>query len=268
MLEEFKYNNGEKDGIFRISASQFSQFMDRPWEWYREKVLGEDGFTGNTSSVLGTIVHVGAELVSRNKTLTREDVEAFLETITDPEIDKDVIREQYPEMLKALINDYVLPNASSFHEAEPFITADLGSGIEVGGSIDRVEVAARLPGNKLSTRIVDYKTYNSKSKPKAIPMYYKYQLLIYAWVYGELRHPVSEVRLVYINRNINGGFSEKTGKPLKSYPPEVTVLTEQVTKDDIDFIKGLVGMCKDTLLASEKYPELLSVLWRDPRLAE
>jgi len=266
MLEEFKYNKGETDN-FRISASQFSKFIDKPWQWYREQILEEDLFEGSTSSYLGTIVHTGAERVSKGLDFTREDVEEFLSTIDDPEIDKNEIREQYPLMLKTLINDYVLSNAKVFHEAEPFIAIDLGDGIEVGGSIDRIEIASVGAKPEDNTyRIVDYKTYNSKTKPKAIPQHYRYQLLIYAYVYSKKVAPISEVRLVYVNRNIDGGFSEKTGKPLKSYPPEVTVLTEQVTQEDLNFIESMIMLCKETLLASEKHPELLHIIWHDPRL--
>ena len=262
MLKEFEYHNEPKDGVFRISASQFSKFVDRPWDWYREHILGEDGFTGSTSSVLGTIIHTAAERVANNLPFTKEHVEEFLATITDPEIDKSTIREQYPLMAAELINSYVLPNKQSFHEAEPFLTIDLGSDIEVGGSIDRVESC----GDGGTYRIIDFKSYHSKTKPKKIPQGYKYQLLIYASVYSKCKQPISEIRLVYINRHIDGGFSEKTGKPLKSYPPEVTVLTEPVTADDIAYIDSMIDMCRETLLAAEAHPELIWLLFRDPRL--
>ena len=260
----YEYYNGPDENIFRISASQFSKFMDKPWEWYRQQVLNEDLFQSTTSTILGTIVHGAAERVANNLPFTKEHVEEFLATITDPEIDKSIIREQYPLMAAELINSYVLPNKQSFHEAEPFLTVDLGSDIEVGGSIDRVESC----GDGGTYRIIDFKSYHSKTKPKKIPQGYKYQLLIYASVYSKRKQPVSEVRLVYINRHIDGGFSEKTGKPLKSYAPEVTVLTEPVTADDIAYIDSMIDMCKETLLAAETHPELIWLLFRDPRLKD
>ena len=69
-----------------------------------------------------------------------------------------------------------------------------------------------------------------------------------------------------MNRNIDGGMSEKTGKPLKSYPPEVTVLVESITEEDIEFIDGLLDLCADSVLAGQEFPELLHVIWNDPRL--
>jgi hypothetical protein len=58
------YVSGAKilpDGAFGISPSNISKFFDKPHEWYREQVLGEEGFTGSTASVLGTCVHFCAE---------------------------------------------------------------------------------------------------------------------------------------------------------------------------------------------------------------
>ena len=71
---------------------------------------------------------------------------------------------------------------------------------------------------------------------------------------------------MYINRQIDGGISDKTGKPLKSYPPEVTVLTETITQEDLDFIGSLLELCVDTVEASKLHPELTHVIFHDPRL--
>lgn len=273
MLKEFEYNVGENPELFRIGASSFSTFVEKPWRWYKEQVLNLDGFEGNTSSVIGTICHVAAERVAKQLDFTKEHVEEFLTTIDNPEVDKDEVRNSYPEMAKALVNSYVLAKKPSMYEVEPFLELDLGDGISAGGSIDRVEAVSwdtsKTENNKykpISVRICDYKTYNSKTKPKQIPQHYKYQLLVYAYVYNKIKGiPVEEVRLIYVNRPIDGGFSEKTGKPLKSYPSEVTVLTEQISQSDLDFIESLIYLAKEKLLATEKYPELSHLLWHAPK---
>ena len=123
-----------------------------------------------------------------------------------------------------------------------------------------------LEGTKDDCCIVDYKTYNSKTTPKIIPQAYKYQLLVYAFLLKKNGYNPTRIKLVYINRNIDGGLSEKTGKPLKSYPPEVTVLVESITEEDIEFIGGLLDLCADSVLAGQEFPELLHVIWNDPRL--
>lgn len=255
------YNNGKNilpENAFRISASQFNLFMTKPHQWFREQVLGEKSFTGNTASVLGTIIHYIAECVSLEKEVRKDHIEMYISSFeNNEEVDTSEIRSQYKQMAETLVNGYILKNQSNFSDAEPFEYIEILPGIFPSGSIDRVE---KVGDGTL--RIVDYKTYNSKTKPKSIPMNYKYQLLIYAYLYGN----VSEIRLVYINRFIEGGISDKTGKPLKSYPPEVTVLTEQVTKEDIDFIVSVLKLCAETYQTYLDKPEMAYLLYRDYRL--
>ena len=97
-------------------------------------------------------------------------------------------------------------------------------------------------------------------------MNYKYQLLIYAYILNKMGYVVDRIRLVYINRYIDGGISEKTGKPLKSYAPEVTELTETITADDMDFIESLMNLCIETTELAIQKPELAYMLFRDYRL--
>ena len=140
------------------------------------------------------------------------------------DVDVDEVRAQYKLMGETLVNQYVLQNKP--YRVEEFVSHEMYPGIFPSGSCDAVD------GSDHSACIVDYKTYSSKTKPKAIPMGYKYQLLIYAYIYREMGVHIDRIRLVYVNRYIDGGISEKTNKPLKSYAPEVTVLTESITDDD------------------------------------
>jgi len=163
-------------------------------------------------------------------------------------------------MASTLINDYVIKEKDSYLSVEEQVCASLGDGFYTAGTLDA------LQGTKEDTLLVDYKSYNSKTKPKTIPANYKYQLLTYAWILMKNGYNVSRIRLVYINRNIDGGLSEKTGKPLKSYPPEVTVLTEVITDDDLSYIESMLMLCKDTVEAGDKHPELRHVIYHDPRI--
>lgn len=263
------YNSGKgilPDGAFRIGASSFSIFMDRPHQWYREKVLNEDGFVGNTSSVIGTIVHYCAECKASGREPDQQEIENYIKNHSIsriyPDVDTQIVRDSWKEMAMTLVNEYVLSNKNNLEEVEPFVYKELQPGYFPLGSIDRVEKV----GNG-SYRIVDYKTYNSKTKPTSIPMYYKYQLLIYAFIYSK---PVSEIRLVYINRAIDGTYiSEKTGKLCgKIHPSEVTVLTEPVTQDDLAFIESVLHLCIDTHRTSIENPHLTYMLYRDYRLKD
>ncbi len=178
----------------------------------------------------------------------------------DEDYDPDVVRHQYIEIAETLVNYYVLGNMKSYLETEQFHYTEVSDGFYAAGTPDF------LQGSKEDCLIGDYKTYNSKTKPKAIPAYYKYQLLVLAYILRAKGYIVTRIRLVYVNRNIDGGISEKTGKALKSYPPEVTELTEVITEDDFDFIEGMLKLCIDSVKTTEKYPELTHVVWHDPRL--
>jgi len=243
------------DGVFKISPSSFSRFMDRPHEWYREHVLGEGGFEGNTASVIGTLVHYVAEQLAKGNIPDKVEMTQYVTNHkSNEDVDCKAVLAEFGPMAERLVNDYVLPNMPE--AVEEFIQLDLGDGVYAAGSVD-----ARDNG-----MVIDYKSYNSKTKPRSIPMHYRYQLLIYAYIYTKTGIPIDRIRLVYINRNIVGAISEVTGKQLKSYPPEVTVLTESITKDDLDFIESVLTLCKDTYLKAKEDPSLVHLLFRDMRL--
>jgi len=244
-----------------ISPSKFSDFVNKKHQWYREVILKEDGFLGNTSSVLGTCVHYIAECVALGKDVDVEVIEKYIDDNSHLEdYCPDTVRDNYRLMATELVNSYVIPNKNNYLEVESVHLANLGNGIYVSGKLDVLE------GSKEDCCITDYKTYNSKTKPKYIPQHYKYQLLTYAYMLWKNGYNPTRIKLVYINRNIDGGISEKTGKPLKSYPPEVTELVECITTEDLEFISSLLELCKDTIVASDKHPELRHVIWNDPRL--
>lgn len=244
----------------KISPSSFGTFIERPWAWYRQQILGLDKFEYSTSSVIGSIVHYVAEQVALDKKVNEEAIEEYIEKHEEHETYcKDTVRLNWYDMSSALVNDYTLPEQSTILEVETQVAAEIADCIFAAGTFDL------LQGTKDDCMLVDYKTYNSKTKPKAITSVYRYQLLVYVWILRKLGYNVSRIRLVYINRNIDGGLSEKTGKPLKSYPPEVTVLTESVVEEDLEFIESQLNLCAETLEASEKYPELRHVIWHDMR---
>lgn len=248
------------DGVFKFSPSSFAKFVERPHQWYREEVLGEDKFDYNTASVLGTIIHYCAEKVAKQEEVDVDEIERYISKhgVTE-DFDPSIVRAQYTEMAERLVNDYV--QGREFLEIESQVASPVKDDFWAAGTLDVLE------GSFKDCMLVDYKTYSSKTKPRAIPQHYKYQLLVYAWILAQSGYGVTRVRLVYINRNIEGEISEKTGKRLKSYPPEVTVLTETIEQSDLDFIEGLLNLAVDSCLATDAHPELAHVIWHDPRLA-
>lgn len=251
-----------EDCKFKISPSAFASFVSRPWQWYRQQVQGLDTFEYNTSSVIGTIVHYCAQQLALGKEVDEEEIEAYINKHKENEnYSKDEVSLNWYQMAYELVNNYVLLQNDILAVEEQFC-ALVNNGIYAAGTTDL------LQGTKEDCMLVDYKTYNSKTKPKAIPADYKYQLLVYCWILRKLGYNVNRIRLVYINRNIDGGLSEKTNKPLKSYPPEVVVLTETVAEEDFVFIESMLNLCQETLTVSEKHPELRHIIWHDSRLID
>lgn len=250
------------EGATVFSPSKFHKFIEKPHQWYREEILGEDdGFDGNTSSVIGTIVHYIADCVAKDVPVEKSEIDNYINS-KEPseEYDPDTVRAEYPSVAEALINGYVLERRRNYLASELRLLADIGNDCFLGGTIDVIE------GTSRDCMITDYKTYNSSTKPKTIPSYYKYQLLSYAAIAIANNYTVTRLRLVYVNRPITGEYSPKTGKQFKSYPSEVTVLTEELNEEDLNFIYSMVNLAVDSLEATKKYPELTHVIWHDSRL--
>jgi hypothetical protein len=250
-----------EDCVFKISPSSFASFISRPWQWYRQQIQGLDVFEYNTSSVIGSVVHYCAETVARGEEVDEEEILRYINKHEENEnFCLATAHDNWYPMALELINNYVLVEKDTILEVEKAFAALVSNGVYAAGTVDL------LQGEIEDCMLTDYKTYSSKIKPKSIPADYKYQLLVYCWILKKLGYNVTRVRLVYVNRPIDGGISEKTGKPLKSYPPELTILTEIVTDEDLEYIESMLMLCKDTLEASEKYPELLHIIWHDARL--
>ncbi len=248
------------DCALKISPSSFASFIERPWQWYRTQIQKLDVFEYNTSSVIGTIVHYCAEKVAKGEEVNEDAIEEYINSMEENDnYNREEARNAWYPMASTLINSYVMQEKETYLQIEEQVCSPIGDGFYVAGTLDV------LQGTKEDCMITDYKTYNSKVKPKSISPGYRYQLLSYAAALIAEGYNVTRIRNVYINRNIDGGVSEKTGKPLKSYPPEVTVHTETVVQEDIDYINSMLQLCKDSVLATGKHPELSHIIWHDTR---
>lgn len=261
----FDYNDLQiPDCSFRISPSSISKFFDYPSVWYKDHILGQKEFTASTSTVLGTVVHAFAESYVKGLDLSREEADAFILQSArsqpigaDPILIQD-IKDAYPEMAMRLINDYIRKNKPTVVEEQ--IYARVLDDIYVGGSCD----------NRTGDTVVDYKTYSSATKPKSIPFYYKIQCLAYAWIYQQNGTPINRIRLVYVNRPIDGRYiSEKTGKECgKITPPEVTVLTEIISPDDWELIENTLKLIAETVQYVRQHPDTAHLLFKSYKLKE
>lgn len=251
----FAYNTGKDvtGDAFRIGASQVSKFFDRTSEWYHENLLGEKEFTGSTATVLGTAVHAGIEMFVTEGAVDYEAITDFVLSHTDPEIDKDHILSQIEPMIET-----ALPYVESHmpEEVEKFVFHEILPGIGAGGSIDALR----------GDTIMDWKTTSAKTPPNKFSRNYWFQQMTYAWVLKQKGIDINFLKLVYITQSETGRFSEKTGKPLKDYPSQVSVVTEEVTEEKLDLIESCLKIVAESVDVWNKQPELRHLLAQDSRL--
>ena len=254
------YSDLLPSGSIRISPSMLYKFTDKKHEWYRNQVLGEETFSGNTSTVLGTCVHRVAELASKlgiDKALPylQEEVPSYLSSfIANPEVDNAYVEAQYIPMSIALLNFFRVFGVPS--RSEEKVALHIRDNIYLAGTFDALQ----------GSTLIDYKTTSKTSPDMDIPNYYKWQLLAYAYALKEQGIKVDNIRIVWITNNIVGRISEKTGKPMKDYPTQVVPVTEIITEDDMRFIKDYITLIADTIKCGIDNPELVYMLFSDYRL--
>lgn len=251
----FEYNDGKDvtKGAFRISASQVSKFFDKTSEWYHENLLGAEGFTGNTATHLGTVVHAGIEMFVTKGEVDWEALRNHIESIDHPDVDVYHLLNQYELMISAVL-PFVEANMPT--EVEKFVFHELRPGIGAGGSIDALR----------GDTIMDWKTTSAKSPPTRFSRNYWFQQMTYAWVLKQQGYDIRFLKLVYITQNETGRVSEKTGKPLKDYPSEVSVVTEEVTAEGLELIGSCLDIVAESVQTWKEQPELRHLLAQDGRL--
>jgi hypothetical protein len=252
----FQYNEGKEvtKGAFRIGASQVSKFFDNTSQWYHENLLGEKGFTGNTATNLGTVVHAGIEMFVNEGEVNWDMLQAHIDSIDHPEVDNAFITSQYESMIGVALS-YVENNMPD--EVEEFIFHEILPGIGAGGSID-----ARYHKGRLK----DWKTTSAKSTPTKFSRSYWFQQMTYAWVLRQQGIIINYIDLVFITTCDIGRVSEKTGKPLKDYPSTCTVITEEVTDQGLDLIGSCLAIIAESVNVWNKQPELRHLLAQDSRV--
>lgn len=243
----FEYTNVPlpEDCKFKISPSSISKFFEYPIIWYKDQVLGETQFDGNTASVLGTVIHALAESYSRGIQTDRTMIDTFLRKYRfRTDIDTDTIKSLYPDMAALLINDYLRHNPAS--EVEQSLCHEVKDGIYVAGTFD----------NRTGSTIVDYKNVTTKPKADKIPWNYYIQLMAYAWMCKQEGIEIDKIRLVY------------TVRPTKTLPPRLFKVTQVINEQDYQAIEDVLTLIADTVLLGTEKPELNYLLYKSMQLKD
>jgi len=241
---------------FRISPSFLSNFFDNTSLWYRTNLLGEDpDFTGNTGSVLGTCIHAAAAMHFDTGTIDYDAIHNHLSTVTDPLIDTALISAQLSPMITCLYDNYLTSHSDT--ESEFKLIYELTPGIYVGGTIDRYSSTLQ--------RITDFKNVDKPSNAKSFSRKYWFQQMAYAFLCTKNNRPVSEIALAYTTRQEVNRVSETTGKPLKNYPSEFHLVTQEVTPDSLAMIESILKLVAESVAAFRAHPHLRHIIMQDYR---
>jgi hypothetical protein len=238
------------DAKFKISPSQIASFFEYPVVWYKQEVLGEKQFKGNTATVLGTSIHYVAEKYAEarlaNKPLDTDflqtKIEKDLDELDNPDVNKEEVLHFYQMMSEELINQYLSSNIPT--QVEYQTIAKVKDGIYVGGSVD----------NRTNGTIVDYKSATTKPRTDKIAWNHFIQLMAYAWSDKQKGIMTDRIRIVYVVR------------PTKTLPVRVFTVEQQITLNDWKAIEDVLEMITLTILKAEEDPSLVPLLFKSMNL--
>ena len=231
-----------EDCIFKISPSSINKFFEYPSVWYAENVLNETTFKGNTSTMLGTICHYIYECVAKNNKVTREDINEYLDSLDNPDINIEEIKSIYPAIADVVVNNYILQNKPQHIEIP--LVAHVKNNVYVGGTCDNITGSV----------VCDYKNVASKPNEDTIPWNYKIQLMAYAYAARSKGMSIDRIRLIYGVR------------PLKTTPARCYVVTKQIDYEDWQDIENTLELIADTITTIKSNPELSYLLFKSMKL--
>jgi len=243
--DQLSADHGSSD-FTRISPSGVSKFFATPRQWWGETKLGESGFEGSTSTLLGNIVHHFADCAAKKESpgSSSELVNDYLtkQTIDYDRADIDTL---WKDMSTTLIDACV--SGRTFDSTEQFIHWKLLPGIYTAGTYD-----ALLPLGNGTYSVRDYKT--AGQKPTGISYAYRMQAHVYAYILTKLGKPVSQIELQYIVR------------PTKTLPCRHFEFKEPFTQEHFDKIESQLMTIAHSVKLWDENPDLRWALAQDIRL--
>ncbi len=223
--------------VFKISPSSISKFFDSPVVWYKEQVLKERDFKGNTATTIGTIVHYCAEQKILGKDIDVAAIEAAVHKIDNDDVDKMEVLSAWETQKDVLFDEYL--NKNVIDETESSMHHEVKEGVYVAGTCDALQ----------GSTVIDFKNVSKKPSDK-IPFNYFVQLMAYAYMYKKRGTAVDRVQLVY------------TVKPTKTLPARLFVVTKLITDEDWEMIENTLELIADTIIKANEHPELVYLLFK------
>ena len=244
------------EGSIKISPSSLGRFFSYTSQWYRETLLGEDGFQGSTATILGSIVHFAAE------TRKAPSETMVLEYISKQkcEYELDEILANYIPMCEAIV-DHLLESqeTETIVKEEEFINTHIKDIVHVGGTYDALYETTEYVDENGEVHTGNFKILRDYKTATQKPSYgftkdYSTQLLTYVYVLKEQGINIDAIELKYITR------------PTKTLPARIFTFIRPVTIENLEYIDSVLTLVADSILSFIEYPHLRGVIAQDGRL--
>lgn len=247
-----EYVNRDIEGKISFSGSNFSNFTSDPYTFWNN-VFGLSENEQSTSTVLGTIVHhCASEYILKGQVDTNE-VEAYIDSYQNTDIDCNAIRESYKAMANEVFKKIDTFKVFGQLESEVFMHTDISKHGAIKGTLDCI-IGKHT--------IVDFKTTSQLSRIQVLPFKYIRQLQAYYYIAKQNGYPITQAKIMYITVPRMNAISESTGKPLRDYPCQIYEIPVNVEYLDTTKIKPLIDLIGESIDFIVEHPEWKHLITR------
>lgn len=233
----FEYNDINIDGKVKLSPSGFSLFFENPKVWYKNNILRDNNFSGNTATIVGTILHARIGAYWKGIEIDEDvEVEYISQYDDNPEVDCWKISDEVANLWD-IVPDHIvqMKKPTSIEEIVSFEIPN--TNYHISGTYDYA--------NLEDLRIGDIKT--TSTTPKKIKVSHRIQLLLYCLA---IRYSqgivVDQIEVLYL---------------VKTKKPKIVTLVEKITEDDYEWIKDQVKSMVKRIELVENDNSLMDIIF-------
>lgn len=236
MSDYITYNDIKIEGKIRLGASSFANFYENPKAWYKNQILKDNDFKGNTQTVIGSLIHKRLELYWKGLPYDSDKEFEYVTQFKDlPEVNEWEVYNTVDKIWEMLQTELIGIYKPTEMEVPIIFEIPTSDKYFIGGSYDYAR------DNVLG----DIKT--TSSTQKTIKVSHRQQILFYELCRRlEGKPKCDTMEVMYI---------------VKTKVPKLVIIQEPITDDDIQYIKTEIKNMITRLDLVDKHPELLDVIF-------
>lgn len=254
----YKLEKSNESIEYIFSATQMWKFFNSPQEFALQVFEGQKTFSGNTATVLGTLVHYALHgaMTGLDKEQIIKDIEEYKllqkEALKD---ELDLIEcEKWKDMANACI-EYMSTSEPQFYKngkSEEHVSY-VKDNIELSGTIDLY----------YGDTIIDFKTTSKLSDYTEMTENYREQMYIYTWMLKQKGIDIRWITNVFIHVPFLNRVSEKTGKSLKDSPARAYKIVEEIDSEKLMIVERKINYVFESIDYVSKNPHLRKLVFKE-----